>query len=77
MTSDHDDYEGIQQTYWGQVTTIIYGDIDPSAIRVIQGTDFCPGEVIANVTTHDQVNCTDQPVLIHLGKDPGEKYPIK
>lgn len=42
-----------------------------------QGTDFCPGEVIANVTTHDQVNCTDQPVLIHLGRDLGEKYPIQ
>ncbi|XP_019860726.1 PREDICTED: N-acetylgalactosamine-6-sulfatase-like isoform X2 [Amphimedon queenslandica] len=42
-----------------------------------EGTDFCPGEVINNVTTHDQVNNTAQPVLFHLGRDPGEKYPIK
>ena len=41
-----------------------------------QGTNFCPGEEIANVTTHDQVNNTLAPILFHLGKDPGEKYPI-
>lgn len=41
------------------------------------GTDFCPGQQIANVTTHDQVNCTTSPVIIHLGRDPGEKYPLK
>ncbi|XP_067652169.1 N-acetylgalactosamine-6-sulfatase-like isoform X2 [Haliotis asinina] len=41
------------------------------------GTDFCPGEMIANVTTHDQTNHSSQPLLFHLGKDPGEKYLIK
>ena len=43
----------------------------------LQGTDFCPGEQIDNVTTHDQVNHTASPVIIDLGRDPGEKYPLK
>lgn len=42
-----------------------------------QGVDFCPGEDVVNVTTHTQVNHTSQPLLFHLGRDPGEKYPIK
>lgn len=41
------------------------------------GVNFCPGESIENVTTHDQVNNTLQPLLFHLGRDPGEKYIIK
>jgi hypothetical protein len=43
----------------------------------IQGTDFCPGENVTGVTTHEQMNYTSSPVLFHLGKDPGEKYPMK
>jgi N-acetylgalactosamine-6-sulfatase len=42
-----------------------------------RGTDFCPGEEIANVTTHNQVNRTSKPLLFHLGRDPGEKYFIR
>ncbi|KAL4234659.1 hypothetical protein ACF0H5_006300 [Mactra antiquata] len=42
-----------------------------------RGTDFCPGQIIENVTTHNQVNQTAQPLLFHLGRDPGEKYIIK
>ena len=42
-----------------------------------QGVDFCPGQEIANVTTHDQVDRTAEPILFHLGKDPGEKFMIK
>ncbi|PIK48097.1 putative N-acetylgalactosamine-6-sulfatase isoform X5 [Apostichopus japonicus] len=38
--------------------------------------DFCPGENVTGITTHDQTNHTDAPVLFHLGRDPGEKYPI-
>lgn len=41
------------------------------------GVNFCPGEDIENVTTHDQVNNTAQPILFHLGRDPGEKYHIR
>lgn len=41
-----------------------------------RGTDFCPGEYINEVTTHDQVNNTAAPLLFHLGQDPGEKYII-
>ncbi|KAL5022855.1 hypothetical protein ScPMuIL_002010 [Solemya velum] len=42
-----------------------------------QGIDFCPGQFIQNLTTHDQVNHTLSPLLIHLARDPGEKYIIK
>lgn len=40
------------------------------------GTDFCPGQEVKRLTTHDQMNHTDEPILIHLGRDPGERYPI-
>jgi N-acetylgalactosamine-6-sulfatase len=40
------------------------------------GIDFCPGMEIEGVTTHAQVNRTDNPVLIHLGRDPSERFPI-
>ncbi len=39
--------------------------------------DFCRGECVTNVTTHEQMNYTASPVLFHLGSDPGEKYPIR
>ncbi|XP_075734471.1 N-acetylgalactosamine-6-sulfatase isoform X2 [Rhipicephalus microplus] len=41
-----------------------------------RGVDFCPGQNVDGVTTHEQLNYTQQPVLFHLGLDPGEKYPI-
>ena len=37
---------------------------------------FCQGQLIPNVTVHDQVNHTDQPVLFNVDRDPGEKYII-
>lgn len=42
-----------------------------------KGVNFCPGESIENVTTHDQVNRTTEPLLFHIGRDPGEKYIIR
>lgn len=41
-----------------------------------QGINFCPGEEVNGVTTHTQEDHTMQPILFHLGRDPGEKYPI-
>ncbi|XP_070575568.1 N-acetylgalactosamine-6-sulfatase-like [Ptychodera flava] len=41
-----------------------------------KGTDFCPGQAVEGVTTHNQTNNTAQPILFHLGRDPGEKYQI-
>ncbi|KAJ8247325.1 hypothetical protein GJAV_G00245010 [Gymnothorax javanicus] len=41
-----------------------------------KGINFCPGQEVADVTTHDQKEHTMQPILFHLGRDPGEKYPI-
>ncbi|KAK2164622.1 hypothetical protein LSH36_61g09061 [Paralvinella palmiformis] len=43
----------------------------------VQGIDYCPGQNVVNVTTHVQVNHTNQPLLFHLGRDPGEKYTIR
>ena len=43
----------------------------------LQGTNFCPGQEVNNVTTHDQVNHTTDPIIFDLGSDPGEKYPLK
>ncbi|KAK7505806.1 hypothetical protein BaRGS_00003077 [Batillaria attramentaria] len=42
-----------------------------------KGINFCPGEEIEGVTTHEQMNHTAEPLLFHLGRDPGEKYIIK
>ena len=41
-----------------------------------KGVNFCPGESIENVTTHQQTQ-HNLPLLFHLGRDPGEKYIIK
>ncbi|XP_069491868.1 N-acetylgalactosamine-6-sulfatase isoform X2 [Ambystoma mexicanum] len=41
-----------------------------------QGIDFCPGQNVSGVTTHVQQEHTMIPLLFHLGRDPGEKYPI-
>ncbi|KAG8182187.1 hypothetical protein JTE90_017138 [Oedothorax gibbosus] len=41
-----------------------------------QGIDFCPGMDLKGMTSHEQLNHTDQPILFHLGRDPGEKYQI-
>ncbi|XP_020844811.1 N-acetylgalactosamine-6-sulfatase isoform X3 [Phascolarctos cinereus] len=41
-----------------------------------EGVDFCPGQNVSGVTTHNQEKHTELPLLFHLGRDPGEKYPI-
>ncbi|XP_008291070.1 N-acetylgalactosamine-6-sulfatase [Stegastes partitus] len=40
------------------------------------GIDFCPGQEVPGVTTHEQKEHTQQPIIFHLGRDPGEKFPI-
>ncbi|TNN80494.1 N-acetylgalactosamine-6-sulfatase [Liparis tanakae] len=40
------------------------------------GINFCPGQEVPGVTTHDQREHILQPIIFHLGRDPGEKYPI-
>ncbi|XP_044283823.1 N-acetylgalactosamine-6-sulfatase isoform X1 [Varanus komodoensis] len=42
-----------------------------------QGIDFCPGQNVTGVTTHDQEEHSKLPLLFHLGRDPGEKFPIR
>lgn len=40
------------------------------------GYHYCPGQHIENVTTSKMTNYTEKPLLFHLGRDPGEKFPI-
>ncbi|XP_047702075.1 N-acetylgalactosamine-6-sulfatase isoform X2 [Prionailurus viverrinus] len=41
-----------------------------------QGVDFCPGQNVSGVTTHTQEEHTKLPLIFHLGRDPGERYPL-
>ncbi|XP_062327094.1 N-acetylgalactosamine-6-sulfatase [Osmerus eperlanus] len=41
-----------------------------------KGINFCPGQEVAGVTTHIQKEHSMQPIIFHLVRDPGEKYPI-
>ncbi|XP_069918008.1 N-acetylgalactosamine-6-sulfatase isoform X1 [Oryctolagus cuniculus] len=41
-----------------------------------KGIDFCPGQDVAGVTTHTQEEHTKLPLIFHLGRDPGERYPL-
>ncbi|XP_003800850.1 N-acetylgalactosamine-6-sulfatase [Otolemur garnettii] len=41
-----------------------------------QGVDFCPGQNVSGVTTHTQEEHTQLPLIFHLGRDPGERYPL-
>ena len=43
----------------------------------LQGINFCPGQEVPGVTTHDQREHTLQPLIFHLGQDPGEKFPLR
>eukprot|EP00116_Pleurobrachia_bachei_P009076 sb/3469338/ len=37
---------------------------------------FCQGQLVQNVTVHDQMNHTADPVVFNINRDPGEKYPL-
>ncbi|XP_048042337.1 N-acetylgalactosamine-6-sulfatase [Megalobrama amblycephala] len=40
------------------------------------GINFCPGQEVPGVTTHTQEEHALLPLIFHLGRDPGERYPI-
>uniref|UniRef100_T1J4Y0 Sulfatase N-terminal domain-containing protein n=1 Tax=Strigamia maritima TaxID=126957 RepID=T1J4Y0_STRMM len=40
------------------------------------GIDFCPGQQVENVTTHEQLNHTANPIMFNLGHDPSERFPL-
>nr|CAB3248234.1 N-acetylgalactosamine-6-sulfatase-like [Phallusia mammillata] len=42
-----------------------------------KGLTFCRGQYLENITTHDQMNYTANPVVFHLGRDTREHYPMK
>uniref|UniRef100_A0A8C5E2N8 Sulfatase N-terminal domain-containing protein n=1 Tax=Gouania willdenowi TaxID=441366 RepID=A0A8C5E2N8_GOUWI len=48
----------------------------PGHIKEGTGINFCPGQDVPGVTTHTQTQHTLQPLVFHLGQDPGEKFPI-
>nr|KAF6318471.1 galactosamine (N-acetyl)-6-sulfatase [Pipistrellus kuhlii] len=48
----------------------------PGRIPAGQGVDFCPGQNVSGVTTHTQEEHTKLPLIFHLGRDPGERYPL-
>ncbi|XP_004600862.3 N-acetylgalactosamine-6-sulfatase isoform X3 [Sorex araneus] len=41
-----------------------------------KGIDFCPGQNVSGVTTHTQQDHTELPLIFHLGRDPGERFPL-
>ncbi|KAG8508169.1 N-acetylgalactosamine-6-sulfatase [Galemys pyrenaicus] len=41
-----------------------------------RGVDFCPGQSVPGVTTHTQEQHTKLPLVFHLGRDPGERFPL-
>lgn len=41
-----------------------------------KGINFCPGQEVPGVTTHTQEEHTMLPLIFHLGRDPGERFPI-
>nr|XP_054525565.1 N-acetylgalactosamine-6-sulfatase isoform X7 [Pan troglodytes] len=41
-----------------------------------QGIDFCPGQNVSGVTTHNLEDHTKLPLIFHLGRDPGERFPL-
>ncbi|XP_057609627.1 N-acetylgalactosamine-6-sulfatase isoform X4 [Chionomys nivalis] len=48
----------------------------PGHIAAGQGIDFCPGQNVSGVTTHTQEEHTELPLIFHLGRDPGERFPL-
>uniref|UniRef100_A0A3Q3WXN0 N-acetylgalactosamine-6-sulfatase n=1 Tax=Mola mola TaxID=94237 RepID=A0A3Q3WXN0_MOLML len=48
----------------------------PGHIKEGTGINFCPGQDVPGVTTHEQKEHSMQPIIFHLGRDPGEKFPI-
>ena len=50
---------------------------DAFILYTSQGYHYCPGERIVNLTQDEMLDFTQQPLLFHLGRDPGEKYAMK
>lgn len=56
---------------------IYYNHLCLSVCFLLQGINFCPGQEVPGVTTHEQKEHMMQPIIFHLGRDPGEKFPIR
>lgn len=52
------------------------GNRTPKKRFFSQGVEFCPGQRLTNMTTTEQVDHRSDPLLFHLERDPGERYPI-
>lgn len=53
------------------------GTLTGSLCLSLQGIDFCPGQNVSGVTTHTQEEHTELPLIFHLGRDPGERFPLR
>ena len=57
-------------------TSLVLNATKRHFFRELKGIDHCPGISIANFTTTSQVDHRNQPILFHMCRDPGERYPI-
>ena len=46
-------------------------------VTCTQGYHYCPGQWVDGVTTKNLTDYSHQPLIFHVGRDPGEKFPIK
>jgi len=46
-------------------------------VACTQGYHYCPGQSIDGVTTKNLTDYSHQPLIFHIGRDPGEKFPIQ
>jgi len=51
--------------------------VEKSAVASMQGYHYCPGQCIDGVTTQNLTDYSHQPLIFHVGRDPGEKFPIQ
>lgn len=42
-----------------------------------RGIDYCPGNRLPNITTNRLTSHLKSPILFHLMRDPGERFPLK
>ncbi len=42
-----------------------------------QNYHYCLGQYVANLTEDEMLDFTHEPLLIHLGRDPGEKFVLE
>lgn len=75
LTTGHGQTRGRSLTRFDHMVSLV--DYNVWLFVVVQGITFCRGQYIDNVTTHEQMNRTNDPVIFQLGRDPGERHPME